>query len=192
MRRCQGSLYRQIKSEYQKMVSFRIIAGIMAAAAYELLYTADLLPGILSIQSPVAPVLGFIGWIAPFCVGGYLVIYRSNHPAKQYVEDVEPEPDFSEPQGPEPQSAAEDAAWSAAEDAAWSAAWSAAQTPVSVPVEKPWSTRPEESKQSVVTLRWERTQTLEASVPLSNVRIVTSKDSPVRIGSDEEMVQVTE
>ena len=125
-------------------------------------------------------------------VGGYLVIYRSNHPAKQYVEDVEPEPDFSEPQGPEPQSAAEDAAWSAAEDAAWSAAWSAAQTPVSVPVEKPWSTRPEESKQSVVTLRWERTQTLEASVPLSNVRIVTSKDSPVRIGSDEEMVQVTE
>lgn len=160
MRRCQGSPYRQIRSEYQKMVSFRIIVGVMAAAAYELLYTADLLPGILSIQSPVAPVLGFIGWIAPFCVGGYLVIYRSNHPAKQYVEDVKSEPDFPEPQGPEP------------------------QTPVSVPVE--------ESKQSVVILRWERTQTLEASVPLSNVRIVTSKDSPVRIGSDEEMVQVIE
>ncbi len=50
-----------------------------------------------------------------------------------------------------------------------------------------------------VTVRWERTQILEARVPLSNVRVLTSKDSPIRVGEggeddrdDDDFIQVTE
>ena len=85
------------------MVRTRIYVALTAAAAYELIYVSDLLHPLVDTATSQASYdilwfIGLLGWIAPFCLVGYLVIHDSKHPFVPNVPAEEPEPEFPGPQ----------------------------------------------------------------------------------------------